>query len=207
MYFLHIHSQQLMTFSIKNLFSFGCSYFASHMCLWSTLAWALDNVRSIMCVSTDTQIHTETLSYACTSTNTILKNAVCVHLGIYLHIHNDNPRRYLYVWIYIMIILGDIYIHFYVQVFAYICGYNKLLSHFHREVIFGGLMSMRTNVNLSSNQTWSSNWTWSLVRIVNPYIIPMGHSWRKGNRGSWCLSLLWAWNTAQDKYTLLFLHV
>lgn len=55
MYFLHIRSQQLMTFSIKNLSPFGCSCFALHMCLWNTLAQTLHNAHSIICVSRDTQ--------------------------------------------------------------------------------------------------------------------------------------------------------
>jgi hypothetical protein len=99
MYFLHIPSQRLMTFSIKNLFSFGCSYFASHMCLWNTLVLVLDNIRGVVCESADKGGHTETLSQTRAKSNCNIKYAVCTDLCFF---------------IFIMTTLGDIYIHIYV---------------------------------------------------------------------------------------------
>lgn len=76
-----------------------------------------------MCESTDKGVHTETFSHEQAKYNCNVKKCSIYRLV-----------RLLFM----MIALGDISIRVYVQIFAYFCGCNKLLSHFYKEVIFGG---------------------------------------------------------------------
>lgn len=151
MYFLHIPSQQLMTFSIKNLFFLLAVLLLQRTCAFGIFWRGPFTMLLAQCVWVET--HTDTQRHFHMDAQTqYLKNVGCIYLCIYLHIYNENTGRYLYVWISIMNDNTGRYLYTLICVNTCIfCSYNKLLNHFHREVRLVDFLSMKTNIKMLSN--------------------------------------------------------